>query len=154
MYMATVEIQIFQTVPQLVYHFAWGPMRDKPVLVGCVATRLAGLLLEKAEALEVHILHLEILPNRVYAAVAAPPTLAPHQIVCGLKAHTSGVLRREFTELTTMPTLWTRHYLVLAGASILMDELLAAFEATLAPRRPRGRPAACPHAAESDGLND
>jgi len=61
--------------------------------------------------------------------------------VCGLKAHSSSALRRTYKELTTIPTLWTRGYLVAAGENIRADELLAAFAATLAPqRRPRGRP--------------
>ena len=115
-------------------------MRCRPVLVGPIAERLGELLHEKAALLGIEVRALWIEPDRVYLAVDAPPTLSPHSIVCGLKAHTSGPLRREFAEVHAMPTLWTRHYLVAAGDGLTTDGLCAAFAATLAPRRPRGRP--------------
>jgi REP-associated tyrosine transposase len=138
--MSSLYLQITCQVRPLVYHFAWGPMRAKPVLVGPVAGRLEQLLREKAAAMEVRLRAVEIRPALVYLAVEAPPSLAPHTIVCGLKAHSSGVLRREFKELTTIPTLWTREYLVAAGEDVRADDLLAALLATLPPCRPRGRP--------------
>lgn len=124
----------------LVYHFAWGPMRAKPLLTGMAAERLRELLQEKAEQLGVMLRRIEIRPSCVYLMVEAPATLSPHSIVCGLKAHTSGQLRREFKEFTTIPTLWTREYLVAAGHELSAEQMLAAFTAGLAPRRPRGRP--------------
>ena len=130
---------------RLTYHFVWGPMRARPVLVGDAARRLAELIREKAELMQVALRALEIQPDRVYLVVDAPPTLSPHGIVCGLKAHSSGCLRREFKELHTLPTLWTRHYLVAAGEGMTVEQMLAAFEATLAPRRPRGRPPRAQH---------
>jgi putative transposase len=118
-------------------------MRCKPVLIGCIAERLAHLLLEKAEDLDVELQDLQIQPALVYLVVQAPPTVAPHSIACGLKAYSSSVLRREFKELTTIPTLWTRDYLVVAGEDIAADDLLRAFHSRLAPRRPPGRPRCC-----------
>src|SRR5260370_24242104 len=81
-----------------------------------------------------------ILPDRVYLAAAAPPTLAPQSIVCQVTAFASRVLRDEFPELTRIPSLWTRAYLVVAGESIDAEEVLRRFEASLPERRPRGRP--------------
>jgi hypothetical protein len=49
-------------------------------------------------------------------------------------------LREEFPELTRIPTLWTRAYLVLAGESLTEEDVLRLYEAALQPRRPRGRP--------------
>jgi putative transposase len=138
--MDTVHIQIFCRQRPLVYHFAWGPMRSKPVLVGQVARRLEDLLRARAAELAVGVRRLEIRPALVYLAVEAPPSLAPHSIVCGLKAHSSGVLRREFRELLVIPTLWTRDYLVMAGDALASEDVLAAFLASLPPCRPRGRP--------------
>lgn len=131
-------------VRRLVYHFAWGPMRAKPILFGSAAVRLGELLLEKAQQLGVCLVDLQIYPATVYLMVEAPPTLSPHSIVCGLKAHSSGVLRREYKELTTIPTLWTREYLVVAGGGITGEQVVAAFVASVAPRRPRGRPRCSP----------
>jgi len=128
----------------IIYHFVWGPMRSKPCLTGDVAERLRSLIEERASAVEFHPLLVIILPDRVYVAAAAPPTLAPHRIICQIKAHTSRALRDEFPELTRIPTLWTRTYLVLAGDQVTTDEALARFEATQPPRRPRGRPRKAP----------
>ena len=115
-------------------------MRSKPCLVGMIAERLQELIREKARGREFEPLAVVILPDRVYLAVAAPPTLAPHHIVCQVKAHTSRVLRDEFPELTRIPTLWTRAYLVMAGDELPTEEVLQRYEAMQQPRRPRGRP--------------
>jgi putative transposase len=125
---------------QITYHFVWGPMRSKSCLVGEIAERLQELIEEKASGRSFELLAVIILPDRVYLAVAAPPTLAPHHIVCQVKAHTSRVLRDEFPELTRIPTLWTRAYLVMAGDEIPTEEVLKRYEALQQPRRPRGRP--------------
>src|SRR5215470_10596914 len=124
----------------ITYHFVWGPMRAKACLVGEIALRLQALVEEKADALAFEPVQLVILPDRVYLAAAAPPTLAPHRIVCQVKALTSRVLRDEFPELTRIPTLWTRAYLVMAGDTISPEEVLQRFESLLPPRKPRGRP--------------
>src|SRR5205823_4751708 len=100
LYMDGIHIQITCMVRPLVYHFAWGSMRAKPVLVGGVAARLEQLLCEKATTMALRLRAIEIRPALVYVATEAPPHLAPHSIVCGLKAHSSGILRREFKELT------------------------------------------------------
>ena len=121
-------------------------MRSKPCLIGEIAERLEALIEERATDVTFEPVAVIILPDRVYLAAAAPPTLAPHRIICQVKAHTSRVLRDEFPELTRIPTLWTRAYLVVAGESVTADEALRRFEATLAPRRPRGRPRKTPAA--------
>ena len=124
----------------ITYHFVWGPMRAKPCLINEVAQRLEDLIAEKAEGLDFVPVRLVIRPDRVYLAAEAPPTVAPHHIVCQVKAYTSRVLREEFPELTRIPTLWTRAYLVLAGDTIEPDDVLRRFDETLPTRRPRGRP--------------
>ena len=139
-YVRTNDRQNYGQSCCIVYHFVWAPMRCRAVLVGDAAARLDMLLHEKAVLLEIVLRGLEIKPARVYLAVEAPPTLAPHRIACGLKAHSSGVLRREFKELTTIPTLWTREYLVVAGDDLPPDEIQRRYESMLPPRRPRGRP--------------
>lgn len=143
-YMDAFYLQNMCRARRLVYHFVWGPMRAKPVLVGPAAERLRELLREKACSLGIGLRALEIRPDCVYLAVEAPSTISPHSIVCGLKAYSSGVLRREYKEFTTIPTLWTREYLVAAGEGIAIEQVLAAFAAGLAPRRPRGRPRCTP----------
>jgi putative transposase len=124
-------------------------MRAKPCLTDEVARRLRALVEERATELEFQPRALIILPVRVYLAAAAPPTLAPHSIVCRVKALTSRALRDEFPELTRIPTLWTRAYLVLAGEGMTPEEALARYEAMQRPRRKRGRPRKCPESSET-----
>lgn len=125
---------------RLLYHFVWRPMRGKPLLVGPAAERLRDLLEEKAARLDVVLRVIDIRADGVYLAVEAPATLAPHSIVCGLKAHSSGILRREYKEMRVVPTLWTREYLVVAGEDVAGEQLLALLAARHGPRRSRGRP--------------
>jgi len=129
--------------PRIVYHFVWSPMRSKPCLTGAAAERLRELIRERAENLPVKLQDLRIFPDRVYVAVAAPPTLSPHHIVCQFKAHSSHCLRHEFQEMTRIPTLWTRAYLVVAGVNVTPEEVLNYYETNLPPRRPPGRPRSC-----------
>ena len=125
---------------RIVYHFVWGPMRFKPCLTGKAAERLYELIREKAEELGVDLEDVTVLPDRVYVAVAAPPVLSPHRIVCQFKAHSSRCLRHEFQEMTRIPTVWTRAYTVLAGGAITPEQVLAAYESAIPPRRRPGRP--------------
>jgi putative transposase len=125
---------------RITYHFVWQPMRAKACLTNEVAERLRALLEERAGQLQFQPRALVILPDRVYLAAEAPPTVAPHSIVCQVKALTSRALRSEFPELTRIPTLWTRAYLVLAGETISPEEVLQRFESLLPPRKLRGRP--------------
>jgi putative transposase len=124
----------------LIYHFVWGPSRAKPCLVGRVAERLRELLRERADELCIEIRDLTVLPDRVYLAVAADPTLSPHRIVCQLKAHSSHCMRHEFREMTKIPTVWTRAYVVVAGDGVSPEQVLGRYEAMLPPRRRPGRP--------------
>jgi putative transposase len=135
----------------ITYHFVWEPMRSKPCLVGEVAARLEALIEEKASRLPLQACALDVQPSRVYIVAKAPPTVAPHHIVCQLKAHTSRALREEFPELTRIPTLWTRAYLVLAGESLTEEDVLRFFEAGRPPRRKRGRPCKAPSTSAEAG---
>jgi len=119
-------------------------MRSKPCLTGEIAERLEALIEERAPDVTFEPITVVIKPDRVYLAAAAPPTLAPHRIICQVRAYTSRILRDEFPELTRIPTLWTRTYLVVAGEGVTAEEALRRFEATLTPRRPRGRPRKTP----------
>jgi putative transposase len=144
-----MDIHDSQDEWRITYHFVWGPMRAKPCLTGEVAQRLEALIGERASEQNFEPIALIVLPYRVYLAAAAPPTLAPHSIVCQVKAYTSRALRDEFPELLRIPSLWTRAYLVMAGDSVAPEEVFQRFEEAQPQRRPRGRPRkAQPHRDE------
>jgi len=128
---------------RIVYHFVWAPMRARPCLVGRAAQRLAELIRERAAGLPIELRELSILPDKVYLSVAAPPTIAPHHIVCQLKSHSSHCLRHEFQEMTKIPTLWTRAYFVAAGEQVRPEDVLSAFDALQPDKRRPGRPRTC-----------
>jgi putative transposase len=128
---------------RITYHFVWAPVRSKPCLIGRAAARLLDALRERAGHLEVELEDVHVFPDRVYVAVAAPPVLSPHHIICQFKAHSSRCLRHEFPEMTKLPTVWTRAYLVMTGDEMTPDDVLAAFEAAQPPKRGPGRPRSC-----------
>jgi putative transposase len=135
-----MHLQRYPQHSRLTYHFVWCAMRFKPCLCGDAGQRLAELLAEKSEALGLRVHDIRVLPDKVYMAVSAPPTVAPHHIACQLKAHSSRVMRTEFSDIRRLPSLWTRAYVVVGGDHFEADHVLAEFEALCPPRRPRGRP--------------
>ena len=138
----------------ITYHFVWGPMRFKPCLIGEIADRLRALIAENASEVEYAPLMVVVRPDRVYLAATAPPTMSPHRLVCQVKARTSRALRDEFPELTRIPTLWTRAYLVMAGDQLTAEVVLRRFEAAQPPRRPRGRPRKIQPASTEAGIEE
>ncbi|MGH2442798.1 MAG: transposase, partial [Chloroflexota bacterium] len=65
----------------ITYHFVWGSGRCKPCLTGAAADRLRTLIGERAQHLRLHVRDIQIMPDCVYVAVAAPPVLSPHHII-------------------------------------------------------------------------
>ena len=100
-------------VYNLHYHFVWCPKYRKKVLVGPVEQALKQLLAEKAEALDIQIEALEVMPDHVHLFVHASPTEAPQYLANQFKGFTSRRLRQQFPHLRTqLPTLWSRSYYV------------------------------------------
>jgi putative transposase len=100
------------------YHFVWIPRRRKKVLIGQVAERLKELLYEICQELDIVIVALEVMPDHVHAFLNCPPTLAPFQIMHRIKGYTARVLREEFKELLTLPSMWTRSYFVSTAGNV------------------------------------
>ncbi len=100
------------------YHFVWCPRRRRPVLKGVIATRLKELIYEASEEIDVIVVALEIMPDHVHAFLNTNPKLAPYQVMHKIKGYTSHLLRKEFQELLTLPSLWTRSYFVSAAGNV------------------------------------
>ncbi len=105
------------------YHFLWMVRRQRQALRGMAAIRLRELIHEICETLEVEVSTLEIYPNSVYLLVNCPPTLAPHQIVHRIKGYTARHLRREFKQLQTLPSMWTRSYFVSTAETVSSETI-------------------------------
>jgi len=95
------------------FHFVWIPKYRRPILVGPVATRLDQLIHAKTAELGGEVLNLTIQPDHVHLFCTFPPTIAPYQIMHGIKGYTAHELREEFPYLKSrLPNLWTRSYYV------------------------------------------
>jgi REP element-mobilizing transposase RayT len=70
-----MDIQKYPIHHRLTYHFVWGPMRFKPCLCGEAGSRLVELIEEKVEELGLALHDFRVMPDRVYLAVSAPPTM-------------------------------------------------------------------------------
>jgi putative transposase len=107
------------SVFNLHYHFVWCPKYRKSVLVGPVEQALKQMLAEKAEALDVEIESMEVMPDHVHLLVSAPPTEAPQHLVNQFKGDTSRLLREQFKHLRTrLPSLWSRSYYVGSAGAV------------------------------------
>jgi putative transposase len=95
------------------YHFVFCPKYRRPVLGTDVAQRLEELICEKAAALGGEVINLTVQPDHVHLFCSFPPTIAPYQIMHGIKDYTAFALRSEFPWLKSrLPSLWTRSYYV------------------------------------------
>ncbi len=100
------------TVSLINYHFVWIPRRRRKVLVKDVKKRLTDLIYEKVSELDCKVVSLAIEPNHVHLFLNCLPDLAPKQIMHRIKGYSSYVLRKEFSHLKRMPSMWTRSYFV------------------------------------------
>ncbi len=80
-----------------------------------IEERLKELIQKKCNELEIDILSLECNKEYVHIYLSIPPTLSPSDIMQKIKKYTSRILREEFINLSSMPALWTRCYLVSSG---------------------------------------
>ena len=98
------------SVYNVAYHLIWCPKYRKEVLISPIDKRLKDLLNEKAKDIGVIIDTMEIMPDHVHIFVKGKPIHAPHWIVQQLKGYTSRIMRKEFSILRKIPSLWTRSY--------------------------------------------
>jgi putative transposase len=97
----------------LSYHIIWCPKYRRAVLTEDIQVRLLQLLHEKAVALNIEIVEMNILLDHVHLFIKTKPIHSPQFVVGQLKGYTSRILRKEFPKLKSrLPTLWTRSYYV------------------------------------------
>jgi putative transposase len=94
------------------YHVIFCPKYRKKVLVGSIEEDLKRLLHEKAEALRVEIIEMEVMPDHVHLCLSCDPQFGIHRVVKHLKGYTSHALRKTHPVLLKMPSLWTNSYFV------------------------------------------
>lgn len=86
----------------------WCPKYRRPVLVGCVETRLKQIIRGVSRERRSEVLELEVMPDHVHLLVEVDPQYGIHRLVKQMKGRSSHVLRKEFSALKSrIPTLWT-----------------------------------------------
>jgi putative transposase len=116
------------------YHFVWCPRRRKKVLKGLVESRLKELIYQSCSEIDVVVVALEVMPDHVHAFLNCPPTISPSQIMHKIKGYTARYLRQEFTELLTLPSMWTRSYFCSTAGNVSS----ATVERYIAQQKTRG----------------
>ncbi len=107
------------TVSLINYHFVFCPRyRRKIFLIPKVEEMFKKLVKEICEDLEIEVIAMECDKDHAHLFLNCPPILSPSDIMQKIKGMTSRELRKEFTELTKMPSLWTRSYFVSTAGSV------------------------------------
>ena len=101
------------TVSLINYHFVFCPRyRRKIFKVANLENRFKALVQEICNKNEITIVAMECHIDHVHLFVNAPPTLSPSDIMQKIKGATSRDIRKEFVEVSKIPSLWTRSYFV------------------------------------------
>ncbi len=111
------------TVYLINYHLVWIPRRRKPVLVSRVAQRLKEIIKEVAKENHWTISALEVLPDHVHLFVSADPNHAIRSIVRAFKGRSARILRKEFSELMKLPSMWTHSYFVSTTGNVSSETI-------------------------------
>lgn len=112
------------TVSLINYHFVFCPRyRRKIFNIPNVANRFKELTEQECQKHSIEILALECCIDHVYIFVNVFPTMSISNIMKYIKGASSVCLRKEFSKLCTMPSLWTRSYFVSTAAKISPEEI-------------------------------
>lgn len=111
------------------YHLIWCPKRRKKVLVNKVKDRLIQIIKTKADDLNIKIIALEIMPDHIHVFVSAYPTIPVHKIIKEFKGVSSCILRKEFSYLLKLPSLWTHSYFCSTAGNVSSETIKKYIEA-------------------------
>jgi putative transposase len=112
------------TVSLINYHFVFCPRyRRKIFLIPNVETRVKELISDICKDLDIEILAIECHIDHVHLFVNTLPTLAPSDIMHKVKGISSRQIRKEFIELSYVPSLWTRSYFVSTAGNVSSDTI-------------------------------
>ena len=112
------------TVSLINYHFVFCPRyRRKIFLIPKVEQRFKELVKLKCKELEIEIIAIECDKDHSHMFLNCLPTLSPSDIMRQIKGYTSKILREEFSELSKMPSLWTRSYFVSTARSVCSETI-------------------------------
>ena len=92
------------------YHIIWSTKYRKKLLNKLIEIELKNILKNKSKNLGIIIKAFEIMPDHVHIFVSCTPIHSIVNIVKQLKGYSSFYLRKKFTNLQKLKSLWTHSY--------------------------------------------
>lgn len=112
------------TVSMVNYHLIFCPRyRRKIFLIEGVEARFKELVSQICEQNGYEILAMECDKDHCHLFVNVLPTVSPHMVMKAVKGATSIKLRKEFSQLSKMPNLWTRSYFVSTAGDVSSETI-------------------------------
>lgn len=112
------------TVSLINYHFIFCPRyRRKIFNIPNMENRFKTLVKEKCKELNIEIIAIECDKDHTHMFLNCLPTQSPSDIMQNIKGYTSKILRKEFKELSKMPSLWTRSYFVSTSGNVCSETI-------------------------------
>lgn len=96
----------------IVYHLIWCPKRRKPVLKDAIAKDFEAITREICETQGWEILELAVQPDHVHLFVRVWPKDSAADVVGKIKGRISHDLRKKYSLLLKLPSLWSSSFLV------------------------------------------
>ena len=112
------------TVSLINYHFVFCPRyRRKIFNIQGLEERFKELVTNECQKSGIDILFLECHIDHVHIFVSVLPTMSIPKIMQQIKGCTSLQLRKEFPQLSAMPSLWTRSYFVSTAGNVSSETI-------------------------------
>lgn len=107
------------TVSLLNYHFVFCPRyRRKIFKIQGVEDRVKQIITDVCKELDIEIIAMECHIDHVHLFLNALPNIAPSDIMHHIKGTSSRIIRKEFPQLSKIPSLWTRSYFVSTAENV------------------------------------
>ena len=112
------------TVSLINYHFVFCPRyRRKIFNIPGVEDRFKELTLLECKRLGLNVLAMECHIDHVHLFLSCLPTMSPSEVMHRIKGATSFSLRKEFSKLERMPSLWTRSFFVSTAGNVSSETI-------------------------------
>ena len=102
----------------IIYHLVWCPKRRKAVLGDDIAKDCRALIEQKSAERGWQIVELAIQPDHIHLFVRVWPSDSAATVVKECKGLTAHHLRKKYTILRRMPSLWTRSYFASTAGNV------------------------------------
>ena len=113
MYMEHIYIHTNNTVSYMQYHFVFCPRdRRKIFIIPGVEQRFKELVSLKCKELNVQVVAIYCNVDHAHLVLSCLPTHKPADVILTLKKYIGNALRIEIPQLSKMPNVWTRNYLI------------------------------------------